>query len=96
MCLMATVPKATEQAQQKPSIFCEVTAYFDDLTWGDLKRFVELAERDGINPDTPVGMHYQDDDYREPNGISFTFAAGSRLDVVKSGDVPSQKSDGFR
>lgn len=44
----------------------------DQLTWGELYRFVDLAKTSGVDEDDPVGLAY--DDQHEICGLSVSLA----------------------
>jgi hypothetical protein len=73
---MATVPKTSEQAQQKPSICVSVQINFDHMTWGELKHFITLADREHVDDSEPVCLAWDesdyDDSYAAPIGLKFS------------------------
>jgi len=74
---MATVPEAT---QSKPSISQSVTLHFDHMTWGDLKRFVALADLVYVDDSESVDLAWDDEDandpYAAPIGLTFCSLIG--------------------
>lgn len=59
---------------ESPQIIFTAVALFDRLTWSGLRRFVDLAEREGVDGSQPVDLHFENDDYYSPLGLSVTFA----------------------
>jgi hypothetical protein len=69
---MATVAIAPDPPQPKSSILIEVTLSFEHMTWGDLRRFVELADRNHVSDLDEVALDFEPDvDDFEPTGLMF-------------------------
>lgn len=67
------VPPDTTPPQRTAVIQFTATVTFESMTWGDLRRFVDLAEQHGIVDDETVELHYENDDFYSPLGLEITF-----------------------
>ncbi|HOW00839.1 MAG TPA: hypothetical protein PLY19_05155 [Rhodoglobus sp.] len=67
------VPPETPPQPRTAVIQFTATVGFADMTWGDLRRFVELAGQHGVTDEETVELSYENDDFYSPLGLEITF-----------------------
>jgi hypothetical protein len=63
------VPPETPPQPRTAVIQFTATVGFADMTWGDLRRFVELAGQHGVTDEETVELSYENDDFYSPLGL---------------------------
>ena len=72
------VATANDHRGQKPLIRLTATIFFDGMTWADLREFVSIADRNGIDDGDTVDLYYENEDFYSPLGLEVAFySAGS-------------------
>lgn len=60
-------------------IIYTAVAYFENLTWGDLRNLVALGQREGCQDHELVDLYYENEDYYSPVGLKVSFKAKGDL-----------------
>jgi len=76
--MVGDIPQNDHPAAPKSTIVTTVSIAFDGMTWGDLRRFVALADQWNVPDDREVALDYVPDiDDFEPTGLMFSARGNS-------------------
>lgn len=76
--MLEGIPQNDQPNRPKSSLVTTITLEFDGMTWGDLRRFVALADQWNVRDEQDVVLDYVPDiDDFEPTGLLFHARGGA-------------------